>query len=63
MLSRSKGGLVRALCLNVTGLLAFVAGTLAGGFGGAVAGEMSDFAAVVALLALGTVTWFLSERR
>lgn len=49
-------GLVRALCLNVAGLLALVAGALAGRFGGTVAGEMTDFAAVVALLALGAIT-------
>jgi len=49
-------GLVRALSLNVAGLLALVASTLAAGLGGAVSGEMTDFTAVVALLALGAVT-------
>jgi len=49
--------LVGALGLDVTGLLALVASSLGGGLGGAVAGEMADFAAVVALLALGAVTW------
>ena len=48
--------LVGALGLDVTGLLALVASSLGGGLGGAVAGEMSDFTAVVALLALGAVT-------
>jgi hypothetical protein len=45
----------------VAGLLALVASSLGGGLGGAVTGEMSDFAAVVALLALGAVAWKLLE--
>jgi len=48
--------LVRALSLNVAGLLALVASTLAAGLGGAVSGEMTNFTAVVALLTLGAVT-------
>ncbi len=48
--------LVRAQSLNVAGLLALVAHALAGGLGRAVAGQVSDFAAVVALLALSAVT-------
>ena len=40
----------------MAGLLALVASTLAAGLGGAISGEMTDFAAVVALLALGAVT-------
>jgi hypothetical protein len=40
----------------VAGLLALVASTLAAGLGRAVSGEMADFTAVVALLALGAVT-------
>jgi hypothetical protein len=48
--------LVGALGLDVARLLALVAGPLAGGFGGTVAGQMADFAAVVALLTLGAVT-------
>jgi hypothetical protein len=55
------GCLVGALSLDVTGLLALVASSLGGGLGGAVTGEMSDFAAVVALLALGAVAWKLLE--
>jgi len=50
--------LVGALSLNVSGLLALVAGTLGGGLGRAIAGEMADLATVVALLSLGAVTWF-----
>jgi hypothetical protein len=42
--------------LDVTGLLALVASTLRGGLGWAVAGEMTDFATVVALLSLSAVT-------
>ena len=42
--------------MNVAGLLAFIASTLGGSFGGAVAGEMADFTTVVALLTLGAVT-------
>jgi len=60
MLCISFVHLVGALGLDVAGLLALVAGTLGGGFGGAVSGEMADFAAVIALLSLGTVTWELS---
>jgi hypothetical protein len=41
--------------LDVSWLLALVAGTLAGGFGGAVSGEMAYFAAVIALLTLGAI--------
>lgn len=48
--------LVWALGLDVTWLLALVAGTLVGGLGWAVAGKMADLTAVVALLALGAVT-------
>jgi hypothetical protein len=48
--------LVRALSLNVAGLLALIASTLAAGLGGAVSGEMTNFTAVVALLTLGAVT-------
>lgn len=48
--------LVGALSLDVARLLALVASSLAGGLGWAVSGEMSDFTAVVALLALGAVT-------
>lgn len=55
------GCLVGALSLDVAGLLALVASSLGGGLGGAVTGEMSDFAAVVALLALGAVAWKLLE--
>jgi len=44
------------LSLNVAGLLALVASTLAAGLGGAVSGEMTNLTAVVALLALGAVT-------
>lgn len=51
------GGLVGALSLDVTGLLALVAGALAGCLGGAVSGEMTNFTTVVALLTLGAVTW------
>ena len=40
----------------MAGLLALVASTLAAGLGGAVSGEMTNFTAVVALLALGAVT-------
>jgi hypothetical protein len=54
--SRGSRSLVWALSLNVTWLLALVASALAGGFGWAVSGEMSDLTAVVALLALGAVT-------
>jgi hypothetical protein len=46
----------------MAGLLAFVASSLGRGLGGAVAGEMADFATVVALLTLGAVAWKLSER-
>jgi hypothetical protein len=49
-------GLVRALSLNVAGLLALVASTLAAGLRRAISGEMTNFTAVVALLALGAVT-------
>jgi hypothetical protein len=49
-------GLVRALSLNVAGLLALVASTLAAGLRGAVSGKMTNFTAVVALLALSAVT-------
>jgi hypothetical protein len=45
----------------VARLLALVASSLAGGLRWAVSGEMSDFTAVVALLALGAVTWKLLE--
>ena len=48
--------LVWALSLDVTRLLALVASSLWGGLGWAIPGEMSDFTAVVALLALGAVT-------
>lgn len=48
--------LVGALSLDVTWLLALVAGALVAGLGGAVAGEMSDLATVVTLLSLGAVT-------
>ena len=51
------GALVGALSLDVAGLLALVASSLGGGLRGAVAREMSHFAAVVALLALGAVAW------
>jgi len=51
-----RNGLVRALSLDVAGLLALVASTLAAGLGGAVSGEMTDLTAVVALLALGAIT-------
>ena len=50
------GDLVGALSLDVAGLLALVASSLGRGLGGAIAREMSDFATVVALLALGAVT-------
>jgi hypothetical protein len=56
------GSLVGALSLDVTGLLALVASSLGRGLGGAVAGEVTDFTAVVALLALGAVTWTLLDR-
>jgi len=52
----ARMALVRAQSLNVAGLLALVAHALAGGLGRAVAGQVSDFAAVVALLALSAVT-------
>ena len=48
--------LVGALSLDVTGLLALVASSLRRGLGWAVAGKMSDFTTVVALLTLGAVT-------
>lgn len=48
---------VRAKSLDVAGLLALVAHALAGGLRWAVTREMADFAAVVALLALGAVTY------
>jgi hypothetical protein len=51
-----ENGLVRALSLNVTGLLALVASTLAAGLGGAVSREMTDLTAVVALLSLSAIT-------
>jgi hypothetical protein len=53
--------LVGALGLDVAGLLALVASSLGGGLRRAVAGKMSDFTAVVALLALGAVAWELLE--
>ena len=49
-------GLVGALSLNMAWLLAFVASTLTGGLGGAISGQVTDFATVVALLTLGAVT-------
>lgn len=52
--------LVGALGLDVAGLLALVASSLGRGLRGAVAGEMADFATVVAFLTLGTVTRHVS---
>ena len=48
--------LVGAGALDVAGLLAAVADTLRGGLLGAVAGQVTDLTAVVALLTLGAVT-------
>lgn len=48
--------LVGALGLDMAGLLALVASSLGRGLRWAVAGEMSNFATVVALLALSAVT-------
>lgn len=53
--SRFRQSLVGARSLDVTWLLAAVADTLSGGLSGAFAAQMSNFAAVVALLALRTV--------
>lgn len=52
--------LVGALGLDVAGLLALVASSLGRGLRGAVAGEMSDFATIVALLSLSAVTRHVS---
>jgi hypothetical protein len=51
-----SAGLVGALSLDVTRLLALIASTLAAGLGWAVSGEMANLATVVALLTLGAVT-------
>lgn len=53
--------LVRASGLNVTGLLALVAHALTLGLSGAVARDVTDFAAVVALLTLSAVTGHVAE--
>jgi hypothetical protein len=53
--------LVGASGLNVAGLLAAVADALRGGLLGAVAGQVTDLAAVVALLALGAVAAHVAE--
>ena len=58
MLCISFVHLVGALGLDVAGLLALVASTLAASLGRAVSREMTDLTAVVALLSLGAVTWF-----
>jgi len=47
--------------LKVAGLLALVADTLLGGLLRTVAGEMANFTAVVALLALGAVARHMAE--
>ena len=50
-----------ALSLDVSWLAALVAGALSGGLGWAVAGEMADLTAVVALLSVGAVAGHVSE--
>lgn len=52
--------LVRALSLDVTWLLALVASSLAAGLGWAISGQVTDLTAIVALLALGTITAHVS---
>lgn len=50
-----------ALGLDVSWLAALVAGALGGGLGWAVAGEMADLTAVVALLSVGAVAGHVSD--
>lgn len=57
----AEGTLVGAGVLNVARLLAAVAHALSRGFGRAIAGEVTDFAAVVALLTLGAVAAHVAE--
>lgn len=57
----SRVYLVGASALDVSRLLAAVAHALSRGLGGAVAREMADLAAVVALLSLGAVTAHVTE--